>query len=62
LDSRFWWKRLRFRLLFHFRGLFDTPKNRVVTSNVFWLPRETRNIQTIEEPVDTAQQDVMLPM
>ena len=44
-----------FGFCFICRGLFDTPKNRVVTSNVFWVPRESRSTQTIEEPVDTAQ-------
>ena len=40
----------------------DTPKNRVVTSSVILAPlSESRSIQIIEEPSDTAQLNEMLP-
>jgi hypothetical protein len=31
------WKNLPFESVFQLWGLFDTPKNRVVTSKVIWL-------------------------
>ena len=34
-----WWKSLPINRLFHFRALFDGPKNSVVTSQVIWLRR-----------------------
>jgi hypothetical protein len=43
------------RLIAH---LFDTLKNRVVTSSVIWLLVESCSIQIIEEPIDTAPEKV----
>ena len=41
--------------MFQLSGLFDTPKNRVVTSSVIWLLSASPAVQVIEESLDTAQ-------
>lgn len=49
------WNNLPFESVFQLWGLFDTPKNRVVTSKVIWLFLLASPFQVIEEPLDTAQ-------
>ena len=49
------WKNLPFESVFQLWGLFDTPKNRVVTSDVIWLLPSESCSTSHREPLDTAQ-------
>ena len=48
------WKKLLFESVFQLSGLFDTPKNGVVTSDMIWLLSASPAVQVIEESLDTA--------
>lgn len=59
----FSWKNLPFERLFQVGCFIDTLKNRVVTSELIWLLSVSPAVfQIIEELLDTAQRNEMLPL